>query len=95
LLDGVINRFVWNQAIRRGQQQEEERPVSFVFGSGSAAFRTLHDDIPFGCAHAPPPCSPAFLQELFKNLKLVRHRDRALRSAYKKMIPQNEEKSNR
>jgi hypothetical protein len=71
LLDGVINRFVWNQAIRRGQQQEEERPVSFVFGSGSAAFRTLHDDMPFGCADAPRQCSAALPQGQFKNWKLI------------------------
>jgi hypothetical protein len=58
---------------RRGQQQEEERPVSFVFGSGSAAFRTLHDDSPFGCAHVPPPRSAALLQDLIKNWKSIGH----------------------
>jgi hypothetical protein len=45
--------------------------VSFVFGSGSAAFRTLHDDSPLGCAHAPPPCSATLLQGQFKNGKLI------------------------
>jgi len=62
--------------------------VSFVFGSGSAALRTLHDDIAFGCAHAPPPFSAAFLQDHFKNKKLVQ----ALRSCLAKRfqrIPRN------
>jgi hypothetical protein len=61
----------WNQSIRRGQQQLEECPVSFVFGGGSAAFRTLHDDLPFGCAHAPPPSSAALLYGEFKDWKLI------------------------
>jgi hypothetical protein len=46
--------------IRRPQQQLEECPVSLVFGNGPAAFRTLHDNLPFGRAHAPPP-DPASL----------------------------------
>jgi len=55
----------------RGQQQQKERPVGIVFGSGSAAFRTVHDDIPFGSADAPPPSSAALLQGQFKNWKLI------------------------
>ncbi len=62
--------------IRRPQQQLEECPVSPVFGSGSAAFRTLHDNLPFGRAHAPPPGPASLLQDHFKNRKLVRHCNR-------------------
>jgi hypothetical protein len=37
------------------------------FGSGSAAFRALRDDIAFGRAHAPPPCSRAPSRPLQKH----------------------------
>ena len=59
--------------IRRPQQQQEECPVSPVFGSGSAACRTLHDNLPFGRAHAPPPSPASLLQDHFKNRKLIGH----------------------
>jgi hypothetical protein len=67
--------------IRRPQQQQEECPVSPVFGSGSAAFRTLHGNLAFGRAHAPPPGPASLLQDHFKNRKLVGHCDRFNRSA--------------
>ncbi len=51
--------------------------------SGSAAFRTLHDHVPFGRAHDPAPFSAAPLQEHFENGKFISHRDRDLRSIYK------------
>ena len=60
-----------DRLIRRRQQQLEECPGSFVFGSGSAAIRTLHDDGPFGRANAPPPYSAALLQHQFKNGELI------------------------
>jgi hypothetical protein len=56
-----------DRLIRRGQQQQEEGPVGLIAGGGSAAFRTMHDDIPLGCANAPLPISAALLQDLFKN----------------------------
>jgi hypothetical protein len=59
--------------IRRAQQQQKERPVSLVFGSGPAAFRTLHDNLPFGRAHAPPPGPASLLQDRFENRKLIGH----------------------
>jgi len=59
--------------IRSAEQHQEERPISLVFGSGSAAFRTVHDDLPFGRAQAPPPYPAALFQEPFKNRKLIRH----------------------
>ena len=59
--------------IRSAEQHQEERPISLVFGSGSAAFRTVHDDLPFGRAQAPPPYAAALFQEPFKNRKLIRH----------------------
>jgi hypothetical protein len=64
--------------IRRPQQQLEECPVSLVFGSGSAAVRTLHDNLPFGRAHAPPPSPASFLQDHFKNRKLIGHCHRSI-----------------
>ena len=44
---------------------------ALYLAAGSAAFRTLHDDRPFGCADAPPPCSAALRQGQFKNRKLI------------------------
>jgi hypothetical protein len=61
------------RSVRRPQQQQEECPVSPVFGGGPAAFRTLHDNLPFGRAHAPPPSPASLLQDHFKNRKLVGH----------------------
>ncbi len=78
------------RSVGRGQEQKEERPVSFVLGSGSAAFRTLHDDIPFGCANAPPPFPAAFPRYHFKNSKLIL----VLRSRLTRCLqwsPQNDE----
>jgi hypothetical protein len=60
-----------DRLIRRGQQQQEECPVSLVFGSGPAALRTHHDGSPFGRANAPPPYSAALLQHQFKNRELI------------------------
>jgi hypothetical protein len=57
--------------IRSAEQHQEECPISLVFGSGSAAFRTLHDDIAFGRANAPPPSSAALPQDHVKNWKLI------------------------
>jgi len=62
--------------IRRPQQQQEECPVSLVFGTGSAAVRALHDNLPFSRAHAPPPSPASLLQDHFKNRKLVEHCNR-------------------
>jgi hypothetical protein len=63
-----------DRSIRRGQQQQEECPVGFVIGSGSAAFTALHDHVPFGCTDAPVPFSAAPLQDHFKDWKsTVRH----------------------
>ena len=59
--------------IRRPQQQQEECPVSPVSGSGSAACRTLHDNLPFGRAYAPPPSPASLLQDHFKDRKLIGH----------------------
>ena len=64
--------------IRGPQQQQEECPVSLVFGSGSAAVRTLHDNLPFGRAHAPPPSPASLLQDHFKNRKLIGHCNRSI-----------------
>jgi hypothetical protein len=33
----------------------------------------MHDSRAFGRAHAPPPFSAALLQDLFKDMELVRH----------------------
>ena len=64
--------------IRRPQQQQEECPVSLVFGSGSAPVRTLRNNLPFGRAHAPPPSPASLLQDHFKNRKLVGHCNRSI-----------------
>ena len=61
--------------IRSAEQHQEERPISPVFGRGPAALRTVHNDLPFGRAHAPPPYAAALFQEQFKNRKSVRHCD--------------------
>jgi hypothetical protein len=67
--------------IRRPQQQQEECPVSPVFGGGSAACRTLHDNLPFGRAYAPPPSPASLLQDHFKDRKLIGHCVRFNRSS--------------
>jgi hypothetical protein len=59
--------------MRSAEQHQQERPISLVSGSGSAAFRPVHDDLPFGRAQAPPPYAAALFQEPFKNRKLIRH----------------------
>ena len=64
------------RSIRRGQQKQEQCPVSLVFGGESAAFRTLHDNLPFGRAHAPPPGPASLLQDRFENRKLIGHCNR-------------------
>ena len=67
-----------SRAIRSAEQHLEECPIRFVFGSESAVFRTMHNDLPFGRAKAPPPYTAALFQECFKDGKLIRHRDRSL-----------------
>ena len=64
--------------MRSAEQHQEERPISLVPGSGSATFRPVHDDVPFGRAQAPPPYAAALFQERFKNRKLIRHGHRSL-----------------
>ena len=68
--------------IRSAEQHQEERPISLVFGRGSAVLRTLHNDLPFGRANAPPPYATALFQEQFKNRKLVRHCDLISQAGY-------------
>jgi hypothetical protein len=71
---GVGRRAQSDRSTRCGQQQQEECPVSFVIGSRSAAFRALHDHVPFGCTDAPVPFSAAPLQVHFKDWKsTIRH----------------------
>ena len=77
LCSGLRRRAQSARSIRRGEQQQEECPVSFVIGRGSATFRALHDHIPFGRTDAPLPFSTAHLQGYFKDWKLtIRHRKR-------------------
>jgi hypothetical protein len=64
--------------IRSAEQHQEERPIGLVFGRGSAALLTVHNDLPFGRAHAPRPYAAALFQEQFKNRKLIRHCDHSL-----------------
>jgi hypothetical protein len=64
--------------IRRAEQHQEECPVSLVFGSGSTAFRPVHNDLTVGRAHEPAPYAAALFQERFKNRKLIRHGHRSL-----------------
>jgi hypothetical protein len=74
LCSGLRRRAQSDRSIRRGQQQQEECPVSFVIGSGSAVFAALHDHVPFGCTDAPVPFSAAPLQDRFKDWKsTIRH----------------------
>jgi hypothetical protein len=51
--------------------------MSLVFGSGSTAFRTVHNDLPFGRAQAPLPYAASLFQERFKNRKLIWHCNRS------------------
>lgn len=81
------SRAVPDRSIRRGQQKQEQCPVSLVFGSGSAAFRTLHDDRPFGCADAPPPCSAALPEGQFKNWKLIQAQRSCLAKRFQRTPP--------
>ena len=57
------------------QQHQEERSVGVVSGKGSAAFRALHDDLPFGCTNAPFPRAATLFQQYFKDRQLMRHCD--------------------
>jgi hypothetical protein len=61
---------VW---VRSAQQHQEERSISFISGSGSAAFRALHNDLPLSCTNAPSPCTATLFQQYFKDRQLVRH----------------------
>ena len=82
LCSGLRRRAQSDRSIRRGQQQQEECPVSFVIGSGSAVFAALHDHVPFGCTDAPVPFSAAPLQDHFKDWKsTTRHGDRDKRTS--------------
>jgi hypothetical protein len=66
----VTRMDVW---VRSAQQHQEERSISFISGSGSAAFRALHNDLPLSCPNAPSPCTAALFQQYFKDRQLVRH----------------------
>jgi hypothetical protein len=69
-----LRRRAQSDRSRRGQQQQEECPVSFVIGSRSAAFRALHDYVPFGCTDAPVPYSASPLQDHIKDWKsIIKH----------------------
>jgi hypothetical protein len=82
LCSGLRRRAQSDRSIRRGQQQQEERPVSFVIGCGSAAFRALHDHVSFGCTDTPVPFSAAPLQDHFKDWKpTIRHGNRDKRTS--------------
>jgi hypothetical protein len=72
----ACNEPVFQPPVRRPQQQQEECPVSLVFGRGSAAFRTPYHNLPFGRAHAPPPGPASLLQGHFENRKLIGHGNR-------------------
>jgi hypothetical protein len=61
--------------VRSAQQHQEERSVGVVSGKGSAAFRALHDDLPFGCTNAPFPRAATLFQQYFKDRQLMRHCD--------------------
>jgi hypothetical protein len=71
------------QGLGRSSVGAPDRPAHRSSGSGSAAFRTLHDHVPFGRAHGPARFSAAPLQEHCENGKFISHRDRDLRSIYK------------
>jgi hypothetical protein len=51
---------------------------ALYLAAGPTGFSTVHNDLPFGRAHAPPPYAAALFQEWFKNRKLMRHCDRSL-----------------
>ena len=60
--------------VRRGEKQQKQCPFSVIFGRGSAAFGTAHDDAPVCRAHSPPPSfSTAPLQDHLKDWELIRH----------------------
>ena len=59
--------------VARCPQQQEERTICFVPSGGPAAFRTPHDDVPVGRAHAPLPRPTAFFQEHCISWKKIRH----------------------
>jgi hypothetical protein len=67
----VIGRM--DVGVRSAQQHQEERSVGVVSGKGSAAFRALHDNLPFGCTNAPSPRAATFFQQYFKDRQLMRH----------------------
>ena len=53
--------------VRSAQQHQEKRPIGLVSGGGSAAFRALHDDLPFGRTNAPSPYAATLFQQGFKD----------------------------
>jgi hypothetical protein len=67
--DAVIMRDV---RVRSAQQHLEERSISLVSSEGSAAFRALHNDLPFGRTNAPTPSTTALFQQDFEDRQLVR-----------------------
>ena len=68
--------------IRSAKQQKEECPLCLVFGSGPFALRPLHNNLPFGCMHAPPPDAAALFQLQFKNGKSIQ----ALRCSFVPLV---------
>src|SRR6476659_8735816 len=59
--------------VRRAQQHQEKRSVCLVSGTDSAAFRAVHDDLPFFRTNAPSPHAATLLQEGFKDRQSVWH----------------------
>ena len=66
-----------SQSVPCPQQLEEERPVSLVLGCASVSFRTLHDHLSPGLAHAPMPSLATPIHNHFENEKLILHRHRS------------------
>jgi hypothetical protein len=58
--------------IRGAQQQQEERSICLVSGSGPAGFRADHNDAPFGRTYAPIPFTTTLVQQDLKDGKLIR-----------------------
>jgi len=68
---GALRIVQRDRPIRRGKQQQEEGSLSLVLGSGSNAFKTLHENIPRGRANTPSPSPAALLHDHFKKWKLI------------------------